>query len=126
MLSAISLATHKYSLPEGRLRLGTLRSHITYTGHDLLPSDRTAGPPSIRHRRDLHKPGGMPVSGWQTVLISASLAASCLGVSGQGIDVQLQRSHLLFLKSSPAGEPFNLELVVRRATPCSADQINPR
>ena len=57
----------------------------------------------------------MPVPGWQTVLMSVLLAASCLGGSGQDFDVKTNLSHLLFLKSSAAGEPFNLELVVRWA-----------
>ena len=67
-----------------------------------------------------------PVPGWQTVLMSVLLAASCLGGSGQDFGgVKTNLSHLLFLKSSPAGEPLNLELVVRCAVPCPGDYEPP-
>ena len=66
----------------------------------------------------------MAVPSWRTVLISALLAASCLGVPGQP-EESYNLSHLLFLKSSPAGEPLNLELVVRCAVPCPGDYEPP-
>ena len=77
-------------------------------------------PPSpFRHHPGLHLAVVMPVPGWRTVLISALLAASCLGASGQEFE-QSNLGRLVFLKSSAAGEAFNLELVVRCAAHSSS------